>query len=182
MFITLSGQLGSGKSTVCGIMQNKYGYQIFTTGSILRRLAEERGMTALEFNDYILNSENNVDDIIDSESKRIARKKSGEKIIFDSRLAWHFVPESFKVFLKVNSTVAAQRVYGGKERRSESYNSVEEAEESLIKRSEIERERFMKLYNVDYWDENNYDLVVDTTSIAPDEVVRRIIEAAKKKV
>jgi len=66
MFITLSGQLGSGKSTVCGIMQNKYGYQIFTTGSILRRLAEERGMTALEFNDYILNSENNVDDIIDS--------------------------------------------------------------------------------------------------------------------
>ncbi len=181
MFITLSGMLGSGKSTVCGVMKQKYGFEIFTTGSILRRLAEEKGMSALEFNDYILKSENNVDDIIDSESKRIAAEKKGENIVFDSRMAWFFVPESFKVFMKVKDTVAAERVFTGENRTSESYSSVEEACEALKKRSEIERERFIKLYKADYWKESNYDLVVDTTSITPEEAADKIVSSAKAK-
>lgn len=179
MFITLSGMLGSGKSTVCGIMKEKYGYEIFTTGSILRRLADEKGMSTLEFNDYINRSENNVDDIIDSESKRIASEKRGSNVIFDSRMAWFFVPESFKVFMKVKDTVAAERVFFGEGRVNESYTSVEDALLSLRKRSEIERERFIKLYNADYWAEENYDLVVDTTSITPDKVAEAIIIAAE---
>lgn len=179
MFITLSGMLGSGKSTVCGIMKERYGFEVFTTGSILRRLAEERGMSALEFNDYILKSENNVDDIIDSESKRIAAERKGDDIVFDSRMAWFFVPESFKVFMKVSDEVAAERVFSGGERKSESYSSVGEALESLRERGRIERERFLKLYKADYRDENNYDLIVDTTFLTPEEAAGRIVSAAR---
>ena len=32
MHITITGRLGSGKTTVCRILSDKYGYEIYSTG------------------------------------------------------------------------------------------------------------------------------------------------------
>ena len=42
MHITITGRLGSGKSTVCRILADKYGYEIYSTGKIHRQIAAEK--------------------------------------------------------------------------------------------------------------------------------------------
>ena len=43
MHITLTGNLGSGKSTLSKILEADYGYEIFSTGKVIRKIAEEHG-------------------------------------------------------------------------------------------------------------------------------------------
>ena len=50
MHITITGNLGSGKSTICNILKEKYQFEIYSTGKVQRKLAEDMGMTTLEFN------------------------------------------------------------------------------------------------------------------------------------
>lgn len=53
MHITLTGNLGSGKSTISKIMSSKYGFEIYSTGTTIRELAAERGLTVLEMNELM---------------------------------------------------------------------------------------------------------------------------------
>ena len=66
MHITLTGNLGSGKSTIAKIMSEKYGFEIYSTGSIIRELAKERGLSVLEMN-KLMQQDNSFDHIIDYE-------------------------------------------------------------------------------------------------------------------
>ncbi|MBQ9150951.1 MAG: hypothetical protein IJX72_01775, partial [Clostridia bacterium] len=46
----------------------------------------------------------------------------------------------------------------------------------LVERSKVEQERFRYLYGVDYYDYNNFNLVVDSSHRTPDEVVALVWE------
>ena len=48
--ISLAGDLGSGKSTVTGILMEALGAEKYSTGSIVRSIAERMGMTIGELN------------------------------------------------------------------------------------------------------------------------------------
>ena len=48
--ITLSGQLGSGKSTIGKMLATRLDYTFYSTGSAQRKIAAERGLTTLELN------------------------------------------------------------------------------------------------------------------------------------
>ncbi len=50
MFITINGQLGSGKSEICKILREEYGFDVFHTGKIQREYARELGISTLELN------------------------------------------------------------------------------------------------------------------------------------
>ena len=178
MHITITGKLGSGKSTVAKKLVEQYGFEIFSTGAILRAAAAERGMDVLELNRELnakLDSDRSMDDLIDSTTVRVAAERKDDKLIFDSRMAWHFVPDSFKVFVTVEPRVAAERVMKDP-RPGEPAEDVDELCAELVERSKVEQSRFMQLYGVDYYDYNNYDLVVDSSNRAPDEVVALIWE------
>ncbi|MEU7906285.1 hypothetical protein [Actinoplanes sp. NPDC049118] len=62
----------------------------------------------------------------------------------------------------------------------ENYRSVEEALHELAGRSESERQRFLSRYGVDKTRLRNYDVVCDTTSAEPEQVVARILEALER--
>ena len=109
MHITLTGNLGSGKSTIAKIMADKYGYTIYSTGKIQRELAEERGLTVLEMN-KLMQQDHSFDNIIDEKVTQLSRD-SEKDLFIDSRLAWHFAERAFKVFLSVSIDEAARRVY-----------------------------------------------------------------------
>ena len=109
MQIAFSGKLGSGKSTVCGILKEKYGYEIYSTGTVQRKIAEEMGITTLELN-VRMASDPALDHIIDDTVTKISRERKGDKLIFDSRMAWHFAENTFKIYMYVDPTVAAKRV------------------------------------------------------------------------
>lgn len=179
MQIAFSGKLGSGKSTVCTILNEKYGYEIYSTGTIQRKVAEEMGITTLELNKRM--SENpELDHIIDDAVAKFSRERAAEKIIYDSRMAWHFAENTFKVYMYVDPTVAAKRVISTDRGSVEKYSCVEEAREMLLARGREENKRFKEIYKVDNFDYNNYDLIIDSTSATPEQIAETIINEAAK--
>ena len=83
---------------------------------------------------------------------------------------------TFKIFLTIEPMEAAKRVMKNQRGCEEHYETVEEACDKLIERSRVERDRFVDIYGVDYYDYNNFNIVIDTTSRTPDEVVALIME------
>jgi CMP/dCMP kinase len=169
--ITITGDLGSGKSTVSKHLVNAYGYKRIATGDIQRQMAQELGVTTLE-----LNKMAEVDPSIDREIDSIfeSLRYSTESIVVDSRLAWHFLPRSFKVKLQVSPFVAAERVRLDLNRINEAYEDQRQALAGLRARRKEEVERFKRIYGVNIEDEENYDLVIDTTLISPHDVAQLI--------
>lgn len=177
MNITLTGNLGAGKSTICKQLENK-GFGIISGGGLFRDIAKEKGMTVVELNELV--QENlkkgirDVDDLIDQRTTRLNKELDHQ--VFDSRLAWHFAEGSFKVFLTANIFETARRVFCDN-RETENYASETECKESLLKRQHLEQERFRELYQIDYYDMNNYNLVIETTAATPEEITTEILKA-----
>jgi len=169
--VVLNGDLGSGKSTVSLLLAQRLGIRRISVGDLYRDMAKQRGMTALQLN---LHAE--LDDKIDFYVDRLQSDiaASGEQLVVDSRLAWFFFRDAVKVHLITDPAVAAQRVLGRPADTVESYASVEEARERLASRSESERTRFLSRYGADKTRLRNYDIVCDSTSASPDEIVERI--------
>ena len=179
MRITLTGNLGSGKSTIAKIMAEKYGYTIYSTGKIQRELAEERGLTVLEMN-KLMQQDHSFDNIIDEKVTQLSRE-SDKELFFDSRLAWHFAENAFKVFLTVSIDEAARRVYNDDKRGDvEKYSSKEEAKANLIERANTEDVRYREIYGLNYFDLNNYDLVLDSTFTKPELLAEVLINEKKR--
>lgn len=179
MHIAITGNLGSGKSTVAGKLSEKLGFEIYSTGTIQRNAAEKMGITTLELNQRMM-TDASLDYVIDDTVERVSLEK--DNIIFDSRMAWHFAHNTFRVFIKVDIDEAARRVKEANRGSVESFATVEEAKASITERGNLERERFLSIYGVDYSDKNNYDLVVDSTERTPDEVADIVVAAFNEAV
>ena len=165
--ITIAGDLGSGKSTVANHLINNINYRIESAGLIFRRLAEQHGMSAKEFNQFI-ESNPKYDNMVDDTIKEMGEKE--ENIIFDSRLAWYFVPKSFKIYMYVDVDTATERIFNDKGRVSESYSDMEVAKKEIIERRASEVLRYKTFYNIDINDYSNYDFIIDTSHATKDEV------------
>ncbi len=179
MNITITGNLGAGKSTVCKELA-KVDYQIISTGTIFREIAKERGLSVKELNEEvgkeIAAGKHDIDDMIDNRSKKLGDEL--DNAVFDSRLAWNFVETSFKVFLTVDINEAAARVFNDN-RDTETYASVQECKQALLDRQLLEQERFEKLYGIDYYNMNNYNLVLETTNATPEVIAEEILKQFK---
>jgi cytidylate kinase len=174
--ISLTGDLGSGKSHLSRLLSERLGYKIISTGLIQREIAHKHGMTTLELNEYT-HTHPEIDDEIDGRVTEL--EKSSESLIFDSCLAWHFAPLSFKVYVKVDPDEAARRIFND-QRASEKYHNLEEAKQQILARRQSEVQRFKEYYNIDYADLHNYDIVVDTSHQPPMEVCEIIIRRFEK--
>jgi CMP/dCMP kinase len=171
--VVLNGDLGSGKTTVSLMLARRLGIRRISVGDLYRQMAKERGMTALQLNIHA-ELDDKIDFYVDRLQSDIAA--SGEQLIVDSRLAWFFFTDALKVHLITDPMVAAERVLGRPADTVESYATLEEARERLASRSESERTRFLSRYGADKTRLRNYDLVCDTTSAAPEEIVERIVD------
>lgn len=166
--------LGSGKSTICKIISEQKGYEIYSTGKIQRQVALQKGVTTLELN-KMMTDHPELDSIIDNETVKISQENKDKTIIFDSRMAWFFVKDSYKIYLTVDPFVSAQRVVKADRGDVEGYSNVMEAKLKLMERAQTEHERFIRVYNADYWNYCNYDLVLDATWHDPDTLASIIM-------
>lgn len=174
MHISITGKLGSGKSTVCKYLQENYNKEIYSVGKIQRELAQKLGVTILELN-KLQQTDKYYDDIIDKEMVKISKDK--KDLIFDSRVAFKLVVNSYKVYTTIDSIVAAERVLQNTERGIvEKYTSIDDAIQKLSNREQVEIEKFKVLYNVDISDLTNYDLIIDTTNLTPKEIGEVIMQ------
>lgn len=175
--ISLSGDLASGKGIVSEILMNKLNFGVYRNGEYFRKLAKEMNMTLAEFGEYV-ESHPEIDIEIENSAKKYAL--DNDNFVIDARLGWYAVPESFKVYLKVDIDEAAKRAFNDEERKDlENFSSFEAHKKALIERFEKENDRYFNLYGIRKDDMNNYDLVVDTTSLTPEEVADIIIRKYK---
>ena len=127
--ITLSGDPGSGKSTVRKALQTIFEEQgkkvrVYCVGDIFRKLAEDRGMTVIEFSKMLEEKDTSIDEYLDKAvaeyGEKIKSENNPEKIyIIDSRMAWNTIPSAYKVRLTVTNQMAGERIFKDKTRGEE---------------------------------------------------------------
>ncbi len=177
MIITLAGEGGAGKTTVAKLLAEKLGYEHISAGGIRREVAKKHGMTIDEFNELGTREEwtdKEVDDYL------VALGATRDNIVADSWMAWHFIPNGFKVYLTVDPNVAAQRVFENQRPTETKHNTVAEVKAMLQARQNGNGKRWLQWYNKDFSDTSQYDLVIDTTQMTPQEVVQTILAALPK--
>jgi len=180
MNISITGNYGSGKSTVAKILMKKLGMKHIYTGKIMRDLAKERGISLIELQEQA-KTDSSIDKYVDARQKEIG--KNEDNFIVEGHIAYHFMPKSIKVFIKVSEEEGAHRVFNDKSsiRGTEPYNkSPEETLNAMRERKKLTRERWLRDYGTDFYDMSNYDLIVDSTNITPEEVAQKIIDFVEK--
>jgi CMP/dCMP kinase len=120
-----------------------------------------------------------IDRLVDERLAEIG--KTQDHVAIDSRLAWHWIPDSFKVYLDLNLNVAAERILAHIDpvRKAHEHIPDDPAQyaEALRHRLELEATRYQAKYGVDLHDKSSFDLVVDTSAHKPHEVVELILRA-----
>ena len=172
--ITIAGALGSGKSSTARRVAEKLGYKHFSSGDLFRAKAHERGVTIEEIN-HQAELEHEIDKAVDEELRRMGDESH---LVIDSRLAFHWIPHSFKVYLALDPKVGAARIHNQiitEGRKSQARESVDDIYQNTLKRLQSEKKRFNNLYNIDPRDTSAFDLVVDTETNNLDQVVETVL-------
>lgn len=180
MILTISGLPGSGKSTVGKMLAKKLNYEYFSVGELRGKMALDRGMTIDEFN-KLGEKEEWTDREADAKQAQLSAGK--DRIIFEGRMSWHAIPDSFKIFLTVDLDEAAKRVFHSFNNRPDEKKptSLSETKQALTKRLSSDKKRYRKYYGVDYTDPKNFDIVVDTTAIEKKQVLKLILDKIRSK-
>lgn len=178
--ITIGGKAGSGKGTVSDMLIEKLGYEYLSVGNMKRQLAEQMGLSIHAFN--ALGDQPGNAEKFDKQYEDMQRALDpNAPIILDSRLGFYCQPKAFNVFLDVSIQEAAKRImYAGRGSNEIQYHTIEDAITATQKRNDDDQTRYLKLYNIDYFDHKNYDLVVDTSDKTPEQVLDLIITGYKK--
>lgn len=168
---------GSGKWTVSKLLAEKLWYEIVSIGDMKRKLAAEMWINIIEFNKMGDNPENAKEFDLKYEEFQ-QNLKLTDNIILDSRLWFYAQPKAFKILLDVDEEIAGERIFKA-ERSTDKHATKKHAINEVKERNSSDKERYMKLYNVDLWDPNNYNLVIDTSERTPEEVLEIILDEFK---
>ena len=176
--ITITGKPGSGKSSTSKQLSKLLGYERFYSGAVVRDIANRRGLTLGQLN-KIAESESEIDHEIDEQIKQRATR---DQMIIDARLGFHWVPESFRVFLDLSMDVAAARIFHDIDSRMKSAEyaiNVVDVEQGIRERMASERKRYERLYGINPYHPSHFDLIIDTAQNNPMSVALKIYDHYK---
>jgi len=175
MIITISGPIGSGKTTVCNLLASRLGMPCVVSGHIFRQMAKELNLSLADFG-RLAESDPKYDHQLDERMVNIARE--GKDVILEGRLTAYMLKRNgiaaLKVYLDADVDVRVSRVVL---REGQDLN---QARHELLEREECEATRYRQYYNIDIRDKSVYDLIIDTGALTPEVVVERIVEAVRK--
>ena len=177
--ITISGMLGAGKSTTAKQLAEELGYLHFSSGDLMRAIGKEHGIDDIRQVNLENEKDHKFDYLVDERLRQIGKNEN--EIIIDSRMAWHWIPGAFKVFLDISLDDAVPRIMASisPERRTTEHipDDPKEYKKLLKERMDSENRRYDKLYGVDLYDLSQYDLVIDTMNNPFDAVVEEVLTA-----
>jgi len=168
---------GSGKWTVSKLLAKELWYEIVSIGDMKRKLAAEMWINIIEFNKMWDDPEKSAEFDLKYEEYQQNLKLS-DNIILDSRLWFYAQPKAFKILLDVDEKVAWERIFKA-ERDTDKHATKKHAIDEVKERNSSDEARYMKLYKVDLWNPDNYNLVIDTSERTPEEVLQIILDEFK---
>lgn len=185
MIITIAGRPGSGKSTTAKGVAGRLQYEHFSSGDLFRAIGKEQGEDVMQANLAAERAKEEIpriDYLVDQRLREIGETE--DKMVIDSRTAWHWIPQSFKVFLDLDLTVAAERIIKEMTPERIAAEHVPEDPKEYAKvlqdRLDSESRRYKKLYDIDPYVMDNYDLVIDTATNNIEQVIELVVEGFKK--
>lgn len=180
--ITLTGKPGSGKSSTADRVAELLGYARFSSGETVRNNIKKQKITLSTYNKRAeINPE--LDNIIDEELRALREQND---IVIDSRLGFYWIPESFKVFLDLSGDVAIARIFKDanlntlRSGAGEGGTSMDDVIDQVNERMNSERSRFKKLYGINPYSIEHFDLVIDTSQHSPQTVALTIFDTYQK--
>jgi len=161
MLITVSGPAGSGKSTFADALAAELGYDHVSGGDIFRSMANERGVSLVEFN-RLAEEDDQVDRDLDRRLREIATER--DDLVLESRLAGWIAGEEadMKFWLDAPLDVRVDRVADREDK------SRETARQESTERATSEAKRYEEYYGIDIEDRSIYDLVINTARWDPE--------------
>lgn len=176
--ITVSGMLGAGKSTTARRLAEELGYQHFSSGDLMRAIGKEHGIDDIRRVNIHNENDYTFDYLVDERLRRIGATE--DQLVIDSRMAWHWVPAAFKVFLDISLDDAVPRILASvsAERKATEHipDDPDEYKSMLRQRMDSESRRYAKLYGVDLYNLAQYDFVLDTKDKSFEVVVSEVLE------
>lgn len=178
--ITIAGRPGSGKSTASKAVANELGFEHFSSGDLFRAIGKEKGLDILNANLHA-EEQSEIDHMVDQRLRDIGANQ--DQVVIDSRMAWHWMPRSFKVYLDLDLEIAAHRIISSMDAKRLEHEHIPEDPKiyalTLKRRLESEGRRYKKLYEVNPNVLSHYDLVIDTGKCSAEEVKATILAAYK---
>lgn len=182
MIISISGNQGSGKSTIAKMLAEKLSWPRYYMGKMRREAAREKGMTLAEYN-KLGEKDPNTDLEVDNYQKKLGENESN--FIIEGRTSWYFIPHSLKIYLYVKKEIGAQRIFkhlqsANQRNEAKDLNSIEDVIKSVEERHASDVKRYKKYFNIDVHDINNYDFYLDTSNFEIQEVFDKTFSFIKK--
>ena len=177
MIITISGMPGSGKSTVAKFLAKKLKLEHYSGGDFRREIAKQRNISLAE-----LNKLGEKEDWTDKQADdwQVNLGKTKDNFIIDSRLGFHFIPNSIKILIQVSPEIGAERILKDN-RIEEKFKDLKEAVKFWHERVNSDIKRYKEYYNINLYNKNNYDFILDTTNLSIKEVEDKILAFIKLK-
>lgn len=182
--ITIGGRPGSGKSTTAKGIASLLEFTHFSSGDLFREISKKYGQTILQANQEAekANGVSEIDQLVDQRLRDIGTTE--KRVVIDSRMAWHWIPHSFRVFLDLDIRTAAERILQDMTpARIEAEHiptNVDKYAEQLSERLASESRRYQKMYHIDPYDLAHYDLVIDTKTKGIEAVIQLVVNEYKK--
>ncbi len=167
----------SGKWTVSKLLAKELWYEIVSIWDMKRKLAADMWINIIEFNKMWDDPEKSAEFDLKYEEYQ-KNLKLTDDIILDSRLGFYAQPKAFKILLDVDEEVSWERIFKA-ERDTDKHATKKHAIDEVKERNSSDEKRYQKLYNVDLWNPNNYNLVIDTSERTPEEVLQIILDEFK---
>jgi CMP/dCMP kinase len=169
MILTVSGEVGAGKSTVARALAQSLGLRYLSSGEIFRGEARRRGMTLAALGRRA-EEDPSIDRMIDD--TQVAEAHAG-RIVIESRLSGWLVDGDIRVWLRAPAEVRAERV------AARDAMTLEEARADIKAREASERRRYAALYHINLDDLSRYHVVLDTSRWTADDITRAIAGLAR---
>lgn len=180
--ITLTGKPGSGKSSTADRVAEMLGYTRYSSGEYVRTITHKHKMTLGEFNTRA-ETHPEMDHQIDEALRKL---RDENDIVIDARLGFYWIPESFKVYLDLNNDLAIARIFKDanfnthRSKSGEGSQAMDDVIDQVETRMRSERLRFKKLYSINPYSIEHFDLVIDTAQHSPQTVALTIFDTYKK--
>ncbi len=181
MIISFSGLPGAGKSSIAHRLAADLGWPYYDMGTLRRQIAAKKGLTIEEYN-KIGENDPSTDTEVDYYQADLGKEQDNFVIV--GRTSWHFIPHSLKILLSVRPEISAERVFNDLEKRNESgeLNSIAAVRAMLDRRFENDKKRFATYYSLELYNEGDYDWILDTSDLSPEQAYQQVWEYVQSKI
>lgn len=182
--ITISGRIGTGKTTLAIKLGEKLGWDVLDGGKIFRKISEDLGKSIIDTKQrpdkFDLEYEEKIKKILTNEKHHIVQSHlagfdaQGIDGVFKILVICRDEKGDDKADIRIDRLMNRDAV------------SIEEAKYEILEREKQNLEKFRRLYakndeNWVYWDTKYYDLVVNTYSHNQEEALQMVLEVITPK-